>query len=141
MISARLRYQKRILHKPGKLDADEWEVMKTHAQVGYDLLCKSKRALPQMGARIALYHHEKWDGSGYPSGLKGREIPVEGRLMAIADVIDALAARRSYKEPWSADKILELLKQERGRHFDPQICDLAIEHFASIMALRDIYPD
>lgn len=131
----------RILHKPGKLDAQEWEVMKTHAQVGYDLLYKSKRALPQMGARIALYHHEKWDGSGYPSGLKGREIPVEGRLMAIADVIDALAARRSYKEPWSADKILELLKQERGRHFDPQICDLAIEHFASIMALRDIYPD
>lgn len=131
----------RILHKPGKLNADEWEVMKTHAQVGYDLLCNSKRALPQMGARIALYHHEKWDGSGYPAGLRGADIPVEGRLMAIADVIDALAARRSYKEPWSADKILELLRQERGRHFDPQICDLAIEHFDSIMALRAIYPD
>ncbi len=130
-----------ILHKPGKLDANEWEVMQTHAQVGYDLLCNSKRALPQIGARIALYHHEKWDGSGYPSGLKGEDIPVEGRIMAIADVIDALAARRSYKEPWSPERIFNLLKEERGRHFDPQICDLAIEHFDSIMALRDIYPD
>lgn len=131
----------RILHKPGKLDAEEWREMQTHAQVGFDLLCKSKRALPQVGARIALYHHEKWDGSGYPSGLKGEDIPVEGRLMAVADVIDALAARRCYKEPWPPERILALLKEERGRHFDPQICDLAIEHFDSIMALRDIYPD
>lgn len=130
-----------ILHKPGKLDPDEWEIMKTHAQVGFDLLQNSKRALPQVGARIALYHHEKWDGSGYPSGLKEDEIPIEGRLMAIADVIDALAARRSYKEPWPADRILNLLKEERGRHFDPEICDLAITHFDKIMALRDIYPD
>ncbi|MZI94420.1 DUF3369 domain-containing protein [Vibrio sp. CAIM 722] len=131
----------RILHKPGKLDEQEWEIMKTHAQVGFDLLCNSRRALPQIGARIALYHHEKWDGSGYPSGLKGENIPIEGRLMAIADVIDALAAKRSYKEPWPADKILALLKEERGLHFDPDICDLAIENFDKIMALRDIYPD
>ncbi|TCK04082.1 HD domain-containing phosphohydrolase [Marinobacterium mangrovicola] len=130
-----------ILHKPGKLDAQEWETMKTHAQVGYDMLCQSRRALPQVGASIALYHHEKWDGSGYPSGLKGEDIPVEGRIMALADVIDALAARRSYKEPWPAERILNLLKEERGRHFDPQLCDLAIEHFDSIMALRAIYPD
>ncbi|SEG67905.1 HD domain-containing phosphohydrolase [Marinobacterium lutimaris] len=130
-----------ILHKPGKLDEQEWEVMKTHAQVGFDLLYNSKRALPQVGARIALYHHEKWDGSGYPAGLKGEDIPIEGRIMAIADVIDALAARRSYKEPWPAERILALLKEERGRHFDPQLCDLAIEHFDSIMALRAIYPD
>lgn len=73
--------------------------------------------------------------------LKEEEIPIEGRLMAIADVIDALAARRSYKEPWPADRILSLLKEERGRHFDPEICDLAITHFDNIMALRDIYPD
>ncbi|WP_456295530.1 DUF3369 domain-containing protein [Vibrio sp. AK197] len=131
----------RILHKPGKLDGDEWEVIKTHAQVGYDLLCNSKRALPQIGARIALYHHEKWDGSGYPSGLKGKEIPIEGRIMAIADVIDALAARRSYKEPWPPQQILALLKEERGRHFDPEICDIAVDHFDNIMALRAIYPD
>ncbi len=130
-----------ILHKPGKLDAQEWEIMKTHAQVGFDLLCESKRALPQIGARIALYHHEKWDGSGYPSGLKGNDIPVEGRIMAIADVIDALAAQRSYKQPWPPEQILSLLKEERGRHFDPKICDLAIEHFEQIMALRAIYPD
>ncbi|MDC0611761.1 DUF3369 domain-containing protein [Vibrio sp.] len=130
-----------ILHKPGKLDTEEWDIMKTHAQVGFDLLCNSKRALPQIGASIALFHHEKWDGSGYPVGLQGADIPVEGRIMAIADVIDALAARRSYKEPWSPDRILELLKEERGRHFDPEICDLAINNFDRIMALRDIYPD
>lgn len=130
-----------ILHKPGKLDPQEWEIMKTHAQVGFDLLCNSKRALPQVGARIALYHHEKWDGSGYPSGLKGEDIPVEGRIMAVADVIDALAARRSYKEPWPAERILSLLNEERAKHFDPQLCDLAIANFDCIMALRAIYPD
>ncbi|WP_221801797.1 HD domain-containing phosphohydrolase [Oceanobacter mangrovi] len=130
-----------ILHKPGKLDPDEWTEMQTHAQMGYDLLCNSRRALPQIGARIALYHHEKWDGSGYPAGLKGEEIPVEGRIMAIADVIDALAARRCYKEPWPPERILQLLQEERGCHFDPQICDLAIEHFDVIMALRDQFPD
>ena len=130
-----------ILHKPGKLDGEEWTEMQTHAQVGYELLCDSKRALPQIGARIALFHHEKWDGSGYPSGLKGKAIPIEGRIMAIADVIDALAAKRCYKEPWSEDRILSLLNEERGRHFDPEICDIAITYFDKIMALRAIYPD
>ncbi len=130
-----------ILHKPGKLDPQEWEIMKTHAQVGFDLLCHSKRALPQVGARIALYHHEKWDGSGYPSGLQGEQIPIEGRIMAVADVIDALAARRSYKEPWPTERIINLLNEERGKHFDPQLCDLALANFDNIMALRAIYPD
>ena len=130
-----------ILHKPAKLDAQEWLTMQTHAQAGYDLLSHSKRALLQVGARIALFHHEKWDGSGYPSGLAGEDIPIEGRIMAIADVIDALAARRVYKEPWSAERILALLEQERGQHFDPTICDVAIKHFNEIMALRDAFPD
>lgn len=130
-----------ILHKPAKLDSGEWQTMQTHAQVGYELLSHSKRALPQVGASIALYHHEKWDGSGYPLGLSGADIPIEGRIMAVADVIDALAARRSYKEPWPADKILNLLKEERGRHFDPELCDIAVEKFDQIMALRATLPD
>ncbi|MFD1383250.1 HD domain-containing phosphohydrolase [Rhodanobacter aciditrophus] len=130
-----------ILHKPAKLDSDEWQTMQTHAQVGFELLSHSKRALPQVGASIALYHHEKWDGSGYPVGLSGEDIPIEGRIMAVADVIDALAARRSYKEPWSEEKILNLLKEERGRHFDPTLCDIAIEKFDQIMALRATLPD
>ncbi|SBS32647.1 Cyclic di-GMP phosphodiesterase response regulator RpfG [Marinomonas aquimarina] len=130
-----------ILHKPAKLDPDEWEVMQTHAQVGHDLLCHSKKALLMMGASIALNHHEKWNGAGYPAGLKGGDIPIEGRIMAIADVIDALAARRSYKEPWPPERILALLQEERGQHFDPQLCDIAIKRFDDIMALRDVYPD
>lgn len=130
-----------ILHKPAKLDQDEWRTMQTHAKMGHDLLQHSSRALAKVGASIALHHHEKWDGSGYPQGLSGADIPIEGRLMAIADVIDALAARRSYKEPWSNDRILKLLIEERGKHFDPEICDLAIKHFDQIMALRSIYPD
>lgn len=130
-----------ILHKPAKLDSEEWAVMQTHAQIGHDLLSHSKRALLQVGGRIALFHHEKWDGTGYPKGLAGEDIPIEGRIMAVADVIDALAARRSYKEPWPSEDILAYLKEQRGGHFDPQICDLAIEHFDKIMALRSIYPD
>ncbi|MCC4274000.1 HD domain-containing phosphohydrolase [Marinomonas communis] len=130
-----------ILHKPAKLDIDEWTTMQTHAQVGYDLLCHSKKALPLVGASIALNHHEKWNGKGYPAGLAAEDIPIEGRIMAIADVIDALAARRAYKEPWSNERILELLHEERGQHFDPALCDIAIEHFDDIMKLRDQFPD
>ena len=130
-----------ILHKPAKLDIDEWTTMQTHAQVGYDLLCHSKKALPLVGASIALNHHEKWNGKGYPAGLAAEDIPIEGRIMAIADVIDALAARRAYKEPWSNERILELLHEERGQHFDPALCDIAIEYFDDIMKLRDQFPD
>ncbi|MBJ7552186.1 HD domain-containing phosphohydrolase [Marinomonas ostreistagni] len=130
-----------ILHKPAKLDAEEWSTMQTHAQVGYDLLRHSKKSLPIIGANIALYHHEKWNGKGYPAGLKGEDIPIEGRIMALADVIDALAAKRAYKEPWPNSKILELLHEERGQHFDPALCDIAIAKFDEIMALRDVYPD
>lgn len=130
-----------ILHKPAKLDPEEWRVMQSHAQIGHDLLCHSKRALPIIGASIALNHHEKWNGSGYPAGLKGEDIPIEGRIMAIADVIDALAARRAYKEPWPPERILTLLHEECGEHFDPALCAIAINRFDDIMALREQYPD
>ncbi len=130
-----------ILHKPGKLDSNEWSTMQTHAELGYELLRSSKRVLARVGANIAYYHHEKWDGSGYPNKLRGEAIPIEGRIMAVADVIDALGSKRSYKEKWAGDDIKAFMQSQRGTHFDPEICDLAIEHFDKIMQLRAKYPD
>ncbi len=130
-----------ILHKPGKLDPDEWAIMQTHAQIGYDLLRHSKRILAKIGASIAYHHHERWDGKGYPQGLAGEDIPIEGRLMAIADVIDALGSKRSYKEPWPAKDIIDLITKERGKHFDPTLVDKALELFDQIMEIRRKYPD
>ncbi|MBQ1784347.1 MAG: DUF3369 domain-containing protein [Gammaproteobacteria bacterium] len=130
-----------ILHKPGPLDAEEWEMMKTHAQSGHDLLSNSNRSIAKMGARIALSHHERWDGGGYPHGSKGDEIPLEARIMALVDVIDALASRRCYKEPWPRQRILEYLQQQRGLQFDPQLTDLAIACFPQFEAIRQEMPD
>lgn len=118
----------RILLKPGKLDADEWEEMKKHAQFGCDALTRAERELGstsflQVAREITLTHHEKWDGSGYPYGLQGQKIPVSGRLMAIADVYDALISRRVYKEPFSHEDSVQMILQEKGKHFDPDIVD------------------
>ena len=108
-----------VLHKPGKLDADEWAIMKTHSQIGYDMLSGSDIELFQVAAQIALNHHEKWDGSGYPQGLTGQAIPLEGRITALVDVFDALGSDRCYKRAWPLDKILALIQEEKGRHFIP----------------------
>ena len=131
----------RILHKPGKLDADEWEKMKQHAEAGGALLSRSSLPIAKLGKTLARYHHENWDGSGYPEGLKGTDIPIEARIMALVDVIDALGSKRSYKEAWTPEQILELIKQERGIKFQPDMVDLAEKHFAEIMAIREQYPD
>ena len=131
----------RILHKPGKLDADEWEIMKQHAEAGGAMLARSSLPIAQLGRTLAHYHHENWDGSGYPDGLKGEDIPIEARIMAIVDVIDALGSKRSYKEPWSEDKILALIKEERGIKFQPSLVDLAELHFDEIMEVRNQNPD
>ncbi|MBV8665427.1 MAG: response regulator [Burkholderiaceae bacterium] len=118
-----------ILLKPGKFEPDEWAVMKTHARRGYDILARAGR---QMGARgrflalamdIAGSHHEKWDGSGYPRGLAGKAIPLAARLMAVADVFDALLARRPYKEPMTVSAAADFIVQGRGAHFDPAVVD------------------
>lgn len=130
-----------ILHKPGKLTADEWAIMERHVEYGVDILKKSSREVMRMGALIAGYHHEKWDGSGYPNGIAGEEIPIEGRITAVADVVDALGSKRSYKEPWPEEKILDLLKSERGKHFDPALVDIFLEHHKEFFAVRDEYPD
>ena len=130
-----------ILHKPGKLNPSEWETMQTHAEIGYELLKDSRRVLAKMGARIAFSHHEHWDGNGYPRGLRGEEIPLEGRILAVVDVIDALAAERCYKKPWSATEIIHYLQERRGSQFDPQLVDLALALFDEFRAIRAQYPD
>ncbi|MDH5751933.1 MAG: two-component system response regulator [Deltaproteobacteria bacterium] len=110
-----------ILKKPGKLDSDEWVVMKTHSAIGASILSKSNSPMFKMAADIAHYHHEKWDGSGYPYGLKGNDIPLSARLVAIADVFDALTMRRPYKEPWSEEDALAEIMKGSGAHFDPEL--------------------
>ena len=130
-----------VLHKPGKLDADEWAIMKTHSQIGYDMLSGSDIELFQVAAQIALNHHEKWDGSGYPQGLTGQAIPLVGRITALVDVFDALGSDRCYKRAWPLDKILALIQEEKGRHFDPELVDLMLTNLDGFLAIRDTYRD
>jgi putative two-component system response regulator len=118
-----------ILLKPGKFEPDEWEIMKTHAQIGADILAGDDTLLLNMASDIALTHHEKWDGSGYPNGLKGDEIPLVGRITALADVFDALTSVRPYKKAWSIDDAVALIKDESGKQFEPALVD----HFLSIL--------
>ena len=130
-----------ILHKPGKLEAEEWTVMQTHAQVGRDMLARSKREILQAAALLAGQHHERWDGTGYPNGLAGEAIHIYGRIGAVADVFDALASRRSYKEPWPVEQILDYLKAQSGQHFDPAIVDWVLANADQMHAVLQAYPD
>jgi len=113
-----------ILLKPAKLTEEEFETMKKHTIAGYDILKNSKSKYLIKGSIIALSHHEKYDGTGYPQGLKGNEIPLEGRIVAISDVFDALTSQRPYKEPWSIEKSLNYIKENAGKHFDPLLGNL-----------------
>ena len=130
-----------VLNKPSKLTADEWETMKTHAQIGYDLFKDSKHTLLQMAATIAHEHHEKYDGSGYPRGLKGEEIHIYGRITALADVLDALASDRVYKKAWDEETIQAYIKEQSGKHFDPKLVDIYFEHIESFNRVRNKYQD
>lgn len=130
-----------ILKKPGSLTDDEMSIMKEHASIGHNMLKSSKREVMKMSAVIAQQHHEKYDGSGYPSGLKGEEIDITARIVALADVFDALGSTRVYKEKWEMDKILELVKKERGKHFDPKIVDLFFENIDEILEIHDTNHD
>lgn len=118
-----------ILRKPGRLDAAEWVVMKTHTTIGHSILSQSDAPLFQLAAEVALRHHEKWDGSGYPDGLTGTAIPESARIVAVADVFDALTMRRPYKEAWTVDRAMALLRDGAGGHFEPRL----IELFESIL--------
>jgi len=131
----------KILHKPGKLDKDEWEIMKTHAAVGGELLSKSTSSISKLGSRLARSHHENWDGTGYPDGLSGEDIPIEARIMAIADVFDALGSKRCYKEEWNNEDIKKYLIEEKGKKFDPDLVDVFIQFYNEFTAIREEFPD
>jgi len=130
-----------ILNKPGKHTPEEWEVMQTHAQLGYDMLKNSKRRILRAGAIIARDHHEKWAGGGYPRNLKGEDIHIYGRISAVADVFDALGSDRCYKKAWPMEKIVDLFKEERGQHFDPQLVDSLLNNLDRVIAIRDHFAD
>jgi putative two-component system response regulator len=130
-----------ILMKPGKLDADEWEIMKTHASIGHDLLCHSDRPILKTAAIVAGQHHEKWDGSGYPNGYSGKDIHIFGRITALADVFDALASERVYKKAWLLEDILDLIREQKGNHFDPQLVDIFLNNLSVFLKIKDQYQD
>jgi len=130
-----------ILNKPGKLTNDEWRTMKTHANIGYELFRDSDKPLLKTAAIIAYEHHEKWDGSGYPRGISGENIHIYGRITAVADVFDALGSDRCYKQAWADEKIFQLLRDERGKHFDPKLIDIFFEHLDEFIHIRDHYTD
>lgn len=122
-----------ILKKPGKLTAEELEIIKEHPLIGYQILSKSNLNVLKLAAEIALYHHEKYDGSGYPEGLRGNTIPLCARMLAIIDVFDAITHRRIYKTAESIDNALNYLKENRGTHFDPALVDLFLLHSENII--------
>ncbi len=125
-----------ILLKPGKLNPAEWKIMQTHAEIGGRLLEGNDENLFTMAREIALNHHEKWDGSGYPQGLKGEQIPVSGRIAALADVFDALTSTRPYKEAWPIEGAVQLIRENRGKHFDPGLVDLFLDDVASFVEIK-----
>lgn len=126
----------RVLLKPGKLDADEWEIMKGHARIGQQLLAGSGLGLLDLASQIAGTHHEKWDGSGYPYGLAGADIPVSGRIVAICDVFDALLSRRPYKQPWTVPDAAAYIDSIAGSHLDPGLTRLFLGNMDQMLAIR-----
>jgi PAS domain S-box-containing protein len=130
-----------ILHKTGKLNDEEFQIMRTHAEIGYTMLNHSSRPLLKTAAIIALEHHERWDGNGYPNYLKGEEIAIEGRITAIADVFDALGSQRCYKKSWKDEDIFEYLKKEKGKQFDPNLVDIFFEHIDEFLLIRKEFID
>jgi HD-GYP domain-containing protein (c-di-GMP phosphodiesterase class II) len=130
-----------ILNKPGRFNDEERAIMDTHAELGYKMIKNSSRPLLQAASIVAYQHHEKWDGSGYPQKLKAEEIHIYGRITALADVYDALGSDRCYKKAWEDEKIYALLKEERGKHFDPTLIDIFFENLEAILEVREKLKD
>jgi putative two-component system response regulator len=131
----------KILLKPGKLDPDEWEIMKQHTTIGARILSGSRAGIVRLAEVIALTHHERWDGSGYPRGLKGARIPLVGRITAIADVFDALTTRRPYKKPFSVEKSFAIIQESKGSHFDPDVVNAFFAVQYEILAIKNEYQE
>ena len=130
-----------ILLKPGKLTAQEFELIKSHTDVGHQILYKSNRRIIKAAAIVAHQHHEKWDGTGYPQGLKGEDIHIFGRIIGLVDVFDALITKRTYKSAWKSDKVYEYIKESKGKSFDPQLVDQFLENFDDFIAICEKYAD
>jgi putative two-component system response regulator len=131
----------RVLLKPGKLDAEEWAIMQQHPVIGADILGDHDSPLLEMARTIALYHHEKWDGTGYPEGLAGMAIPLEARIVAIADVFDAVTSERPYKRAWAIGDAVKLIQDGAGTHFDPDLVSIFEAVLPEILQIRDRYAD
>jgi HD-GYP domain-containing protein (c-di-GMP phosphodiesterase class II) len=130
-----------ILNKPARFTDEEREIMNTHADLGYEMLKHSTKSLLKMAAIVAYEHHEKWDGSGYPRGLRGENIHIYGRITALADVFDALGSDRCYKKAWDDEKIFNLFKEERGKHFDPKLIDIFFKNLDEFLQIRNTFKD
>ncbi|GGB95666.1 two-component system response regulator [Oxalicibacterium flavum] len=128
-----------ILLKPGKLDDEEWRIMKGHVAIGAELLAGDDFPLLRLAREIALHHHEKWDGSGYPSGLAGADIPQSARIATVADVFDALISVRPYKPAWSIEQAVSFMRQQSGKHFDPEIVDVFLSSLDDILRIAERY--
>jgi len=131
----------RIILKPGKLNAEEWATMQTHCEIGAEIIGDDDSELLKMAKIVAMTHHERWDGTGYPNGLKQEEIPRVGRIIAVADVFDALTSKRPYKEAWSVDDAIDLIKKEAGKHFDPYLVSLFIEALPEVLLIKEKYQE
>ena len=127
----------KILCKPGRLTDEEFEVIKTHPEIGARILDNPDSELLRVAREVALYHHEKWDGSGYPYGLKGEEIPLVARIAALADVFDALVCVRPYKRSWSVEEALALFEEQKGKHFDPQVVEAFIRILPAALEVKE----
>lgn len=130
-----------ILLKPGKLDPEQWEIMKRHSEIGGQILEGAISPQVALAREIALTHHEKWDGTGYPHGLAGEAIPIAGRVVAIADVFDALTAERPYKKPWPVEEAVKFITENAGKHFDPALVEAFRRELPAILELRERFKD
>lgn len=129
----------RVLLKPGKLNAEEWEIMKLHTVYGAQIMGEHESELIQMASEVALTHHERWDGKGYPQGLAGEDIPLGGRIVALADVFDALTSQRPYKTAWTAEAAAGLISESAGTHFDPELAAMFLERLPDLLEVKDQY--
>ena len=130
-----------VLLKPGKLTPEEWSIMQSHCEVGAEIIGDNHSKLMKMAKVIALHHHEKWDGSGYPHGLSGSNIPIAARIVAIADVFDALVSERPYKKAWSVEQAVDFITGQAGNHFDPALVPLFVKKLPKIIEMNNEYPD
>jgi len=125
-----------ILLKPGKLTKEEFEIMKTHTIIGASILKGSKAEVLKFAEQIAISHHEKWNGKGYPKGLKGEEIPITGRIVGLVDVFDALSSKRPYKDPYPIERVCDIIRKERGEQFDPGLVDILLNNINTILKIK-----